>query len=125
MLNDLLPTVSDFLLILNTYHRVTDHILSLIRQSQMEGKEALANYFCPEEQLQDKAPSALMDKNLPTQGMHQRRKGCCVQPAYAACARCDTAGKTQEETKRRNGYKSHTCGTLSLSEMKRFPYLTA
>lgn len=38
MLNDLLPTVGDLLLILNTIYRVTDHILSLIRQSQMEGK---------------------------------------------------------------------------------------
>lgn len=78
MLNDLLPTVSDFLLILNTYYRVTDHILSLIRQSQMEGKEALANYLCPEEQLQDKPLSALMDKNLNALGVHQHRKGCCV-----------------------------------------------
>lgn len=78
MLNDLLPTVSDFLLILNTYYRVTDHILSLIRQSQMEGKEALDNCLCPDEQLQDTPLSALMDKNLHTLGTHQHRKGCCV-----------------------------------------------
>lgn len=78
MLNDLLPTVSDFLLILNTYYRLTDHILSFIRQSQMEGKEALANYLCPGEQLQDKPLSGLMDKNLHTLGMHQHRRGCSV-----------------------------------------------
>lgn len=77
-LNDLLPTVSDFLLILNTYHRVTDHILSLIRQSQIEGKEALASDLCPDEQLQDKPLSVLMDKNLHSLGMHQCRKDCYV-----------------------------------------------
>lgn len=61
--NDLLPTASNFLFILNTHYRVTDHILSLIRHSQTEGKEALVNYLCPDEQLQDKPLPALMDKS--------------------------------------------------------------
>lgn len=44
----------------------------------MEGKEALASDLWPDEQLQDKLLSVLMDKNLHSLAMHQFRKDCYV-----------------------------------------------